>query len=129
MELNLRERHRAMKNWSKILKGGQEPIYVLHGEEKMLSAEAAHWLKANALGGEDNANGMEDFNLDRFDATDQHFNLSKVISVAEMPPMLTSRRVVWIRSVETLNLQSKSKLTDFNTCTCTVVESEILILV
>ena len=48
-------------NWKTVLKGGEAPVYLLHGDERFLTRGALEWLREKALEG-----GVADFNLDRF---------------------------------------------------------------
>ena len=60
-----------MKSWSKQLNGAQDAVYLIYGSERLLISQACQWLKQTAL-----ADAMEDFNFDRFDASDSSFHIS-----------------------------------------------------
>ena len=91
--------------WATKLKGGEAPIYLLHGEESSFSREAAQWLKERVIDG-----AIEDFNVDVSSVSAQHFNLNQLVNAARTPPMMASRRVVWIQGVELLNKWPKDRL-------------------
>ena len=114
-----------MKSWSQILQSAQIPVYLIYGSEKLLIEQSIQWLKNKVL-----ADAMEDFNFDRFDASDSDFHISKVVAAADSPPMMAERRLVWVQSCDILNAKSKDYLSEFlsylqnpSTETCLVLEA------
>ncbi|MFN3199337.1 MAG: DNA polymerase III subunit delta [Bradymonadia bacterium] len=82
--------------WSKTLDGGNQPIYLLHGEEPFLMRQAAQWLKETVLTG-----AVEDFNFDRFDARES-VKAARVIEAARTLPMMAPRRLVRVIHAEVM---------------------------
>ena len=97
-----------MSSWSKQLNDGKSAVYLIYGSESLLISQATRWLKQKAL-----ADAMEDFNFDRFDASDPSFHISKAVAAADSPPMMAERRVVWVQSIDLVNAQAKNKIADF----------------
>ena len=94
--------------WRREVKHAQASIYVLHGDEPLFSREAALWVLNEALG-----DGIADFNLDRFDASDHSFSVDRLLNALNTLPMMASRRVVHVQSAEILNKVSKIQLKNF----------------
>ncbi len=81
---------------ARTLKGGDAPLYLLHGDEPLLTREAMAWLRQHVLQGI-----AEDFNLDRFDARERP-DLHRLVQAARTLPMMGPRRLVWVRDAEPL---------------------------
>ncbi len=71
---------------------GEAPVYLLHGEEPLLTREAMAWLRQAVLQGM-----LEDFNLDRFDGRD-NLDPNRVVEAARTLPMMGAKRLVWVRN-------------------------------
>lgn len=85
------------------LKAGQAAVYLLHGEASFLTQELAQSIRHAVMQG-----GLEDFNLDRFDARDRP-DPERIAQAARTLPMMSSRRLVWVKNASTLaNLGAKS---------------------
>ena len=93
-----------MSAWGAKLAGGKAPVYLLHGEETLLTREAMGWLRHAVLGGV-----AEDFNLDRFDGRDA-FDPERVAQAARTLPMMASMRLVWVRNAEVVFTRKKAQL-------------------
>jgi len=93
--------------WRREVSHAQAPIYVLHGDEPLFTREAATWVQREALG-----EGIADFNLDRFDASESSFSVGRVLNALQTLPMMSTRRVVHVQSAEVLNKTSKVQLKD-----------------
>ena len=91
--------------WRREITHAQAPIYVLHGDEPLFSREAALWVQSEALG-----DGIADFNLDRFDASESRFSVDRLLNALSTLPMMSTRRVVHVQSAEALNKISKLQL-------------------
>ncbi len=91
-------------NWERNLAGGQAPVYLLHGDERFISREAMAWLRTTVLAG-----GIEDFNLDRFDAK-EGFDIDRIVQAARTLPMMCAKRLVWVRNAEAAFGRSKDVL-------------------
>ena len=85
-------------NYQKKFGAGEALIYLLQGEESLLSREAASWLVERAV-----SEGSADFNLDKFDAEGEGFQVSRLCSAAQMVPMMAEMRVVWLRAAQRLD--------------------------
>lgn len=110
--------------WRRVIEHARAPIYVLHGDEPLFSREAARWVQHEALG-----DGIPDFNLDRFDASESSFSVSALMNALETMPMMAARRVVHVRSAEALNKVAKAELKSLlaycespNAETCLILE-------
>jgi DNA polymerase-3 subunit delta len=93
-----------MSAWGAKLAGGQAPVYLLHGEETLLTREAMQWLRQAVLQGI-----AEDFNLDRFDGRDA-FDPERVAQAARTLPMMAQKRLVWVRNAEVVFSRKKDAL-------------------
>ena len=80
----------------RLLQGGDAPIYLLHGDEALLTREAMAWLRHHVLQGI-----AEDFNLDRFDGRENP-DLSRLVQSARTLPMMGPRRLVWVQNARPL---------------------------
>lgn len=85
-----------MSAHERTLRGGDAPIYALHGDETLLCREAMAWLRHHVLQGM-----AEDFNLDRFDGK-ASLDLDRIVQAARTLPMMGPRRLVWVRNAEPL---------------------------
>lgn len=83
---------------------GEAPVYLIHGDETFLTREAAQWLKDTVL-----SQGVEDFNLDRFDARD-NVDPERIVQAARTLPMMAPRRFIWVRNAEVLFGQSSAAI-------------------
>ena len=92
-------------DWRREITHAQASIYVLHGDESLFSREAAVWVQREALG-----DGIADFNLDRFDASESSFSVNRLLNSLQTLPMMSTRRVVHVQSAEVLNKTSKVQL-------------------
>jgi DNA polymerase-3 subunit delta len=81
---------------ARILKNGEAPVYLLHGEATFLTRRAFDWLRPKVTAG-----FPEDFNLDRFDARDK-LPLDRIVDAARTLPMMAPRRLVWVKNAEAL---------------------------
>ncbi|MEE2787188.1 MAG: DNA polymerase III subunit delta [Myxococcota bacterium] len=109
-------------SWPRHLRGGDASVYLLHGDESFLLREAFQWLRVRIM-----ADGLEDFNLDRFDARD-NIDIERVTQAARTLPMMASKRLVLVRNAEVLFGRSKEALrplleyiTDPDPTTCLVL--------
>ena len=91
--------------WRREVNHADAPVYLLHGDEPLFTREAASWVSQTALG-----DGIPDFNLDRFDASDSSFSVERLCNALETMPMMSARRVVHVSSAETLNKLTKDRL-------------------
>jgi DNA polymerase III subunit delta len=91
-------------SWERTLSGGQAPVYLLHGDERFNTREAIAWLRTTVLAG-----GIEDFNLDRFDAK-EGFDVDRITHAARTLPMMCPKRLVWVRNAEAAFGRSKDYL-------------------
>ena len=91
-------------SWQRNLAEGQAPVYLIHGDERFVTREAVAWLREHVLSG-----GIEDFNLDRFDARES-LDLDRVAQAARTLPMMCPRRLVWVRNADVLFGRSKDAL-------------------
>ena len=73
-------------NWDTRLNGAASPVYLLHGDESFLLREAAQWLRAKIM-----VEGLEDFNLDRFDAR-ENVDVERITQTARTLPMMAPKR-------------------------------------
>jgi len=81
----------AYINFLKKLEQGQvAPVYLFYGEEDYLRRQAVHELTRRLLPGE-----AAQFNFDLLDG--EETSLEQVISLAQAPPFLSSRRLVVVR--------------------------------
>lgn len=87
-----------------LKKGAPDPVYVLHGDEDVLKAEAVRALLDAAV---DPA--ARDFNVDSRFAAD--LDAEAFHALVNTPPMLAERRAVVLRGVDQLG-KRKSKLRD-----------------
>lgn len=94
-----------MSDLDKALKGGNAPVYLLHGDAPFLTREAAIWLKDQVLAG-----APEEFALDRFDGSDRP-DAERIAQAARTLPMMVPRRLVWIRAAEGLFALQKAQIT------------------
>ncbi len=85
-----------MSVFARALSKGQAPVYLIHGDEGLIGREAVAWLKTHVL-----AEGIEDFNLDRFDARERP-DPERVAQAARTLPMMAPRRLVLVRNAEAL---------------------------
>ncbi len=85
-----------MSDHARALKGGDSPIYALHGDETLLCREAMAWLRQHVLQGI-----AEDFNLDRFDGRES-IDLDRIVQACRTLPMMGPRRLVWVRNAAPL---------------------------
>ncbi len=90
--------------WSKELRDGDSPVYLVHGEESFLIRQASLWLRETVLAG-----GVEDFNLDRFDGRES-FDGARISQACRTIPMMAPRRMVWVRNAEGVFGRSKDAL-------------------
>lgn len=90
--------------WASQLHDGQGLIYLLHGDETFISRHAFEWLRERVLD-----TGLEDFNLDRFDARD-NFDAERIAQAARTLPMMASKRLVVVRNAEVVFTRSKDSV-------------------
>lgn len=97
------------------------PVYLVHGEEAMLRAEAVAEIRKAVL---DEA--MADFNLERFDGG--QCGGADVVAAAQMLPVMAERRLVVVRFVERMKADGLAHLaaylSDPSPTTCLVLEGE-----
>ena len=91
-------------NWSKELVNGQAPVYLIHGDEGFLIRQASAWLRASVL-----ADGIEDFNLDRFDGRES-VDATRISQACRTIPMMAPKRMVWVRNADSVFGRSKDAL-------------------
>lgn len=87
--------------------GNFRPLYLLHGDETMLTRQAVETLVEAAV---DKATA--DFNYDRFHGGD--LNLEKLVTVLNTPPMMAPRRVALVRDLEKMSAQGKDYLASYS---------------
>lgn len=80
----------------RALKGGEAPVYLIHGDEAFIARQAADWLRGKVLAG-----AVEDFNLDRFDGRERP-DPERIAQAARTLPMMAARRLVLVRNAEAL---------------------------
>lgn len=109
---------------AKALNGGESAVYLLHGEEPFLTREAAEALRQTVMRG-----GLEDFNLDRFDARDKP-DPERIAQAARTLPMMAARRLVWVKNADALaalGAKVLAPLTDYiakpDPSTCLLLEA------
>lgn len=109
---------------AKALEGGNGAVYLLHGDEAFLSREAAEALRQSVMSG-----GLEDFNLDRFDARDKP-DPERIAQAARTLPMMAARRLVWVKNSDALaalGAKALAPLTDYiakpDPSTCLLLEA------
>ncbi|MBV71015.1 MAG: DNA polymerase III subunit delta [Myxococcales bacterium] len=115
-------------NWASTLMKGTAPVYLIHGEERFLARGATTWLRQIVL-----AEGVADFNLDRFDAKES-VNAEGIVQACRTLPMMAPKRLVWVRHAETVFTRKKDALTALinyvkepDPTTCLVFEATTLI--
>jgi len=79
------------------------PVYLVHGEEAMLRAEAVAAIRQAVLD-----EGMADFNLERFDGG--QCGGADVVAAAQMLPVMAERRLVVVRFVERMKAEDLAPL-------------------
>ncbi len=84
-------------------KGKIHPLYLVFGDEPFLVDQAVKAIRAKV-----SLNGTEDFNYDNFSAHDTQ--ASQVRDSVEQIPMMTERRLVLYKNVDTLKENSWSQL-------------------
>lgn len=84
-------------------KGKIHPIYLVFGEEPFLIDQAVKAIRAKV-----SLNGTEDFNYDSFNAAETP--AAKVMDSVEQIPMMTERRLVIYRGVDSLKEDSWKSL-------------------
>ena len=77
----------------RVEKGEILPVWLVVGEERMLRDAVVAAITKAAL-----ANGLPDFNHDKFTAGETH--VDKVINATRMVPMMAKKRVVFVRGLE-----------------------------
>src|SRR5258705_5403803 len=87
-----------------LKKGAPDPVYLLHGDEDVLTDEAVRALLEAAVNP-----AARDFNLDSRFASD--LDAEAFHALVNTPPMLADRRAVVVRGVDQLG-KRKSKLRD-----------------
>ena len=105
--------------WRREVNHADAPVYLLHGDEPLFTREAASWVSQTALG-----DGIPDFNLDRFDASDSSFSVERLCNALETMPMMSARRVVHVSSAETLNKLTKDRLKGLLNYLCLLYTSD-----
>ncbi len=85
---------------------GTAPLYLIHGDERFVARGATSWLRDVVL-----ADGVADFNLDRFDAKES-LNTEAIVQACRTLPMMAPKRLVWVRHAENIFSRRKEALSN-----------------
>lgn len=96
----------ARKFFRQVSKGEPDPVYYIYGEETYLLDKALESITQAAC-----PEGINDFNYDLIQGRDIDGN--KVLSCAQMLPMMSKRRLVVVRDLQEVNPKVLEPLADY----------------